>query len=120
MVRRVGTEEFARTDDTPEDTSVEMDASERTCEAVGGFLGADFGHVGEHPIQDANLGYGGNNGGDHLNYEEDSWRDFHIVAELKVRGEFYALCGRYVAVCYEDHVCHWAAGKDGPAHELAN
>lgn len=59
-VERTGTEEPSRPDDAPEDTAVEVDASDRACEAVDGLRCADPRDESEHPVEDANLGETGN------------------------------------------------------------
>jgi len=91
MVGSVWAEELAWADYTPEDAAVEVDPCERAGEAAYGVRGADAGDVGEHPVQDADLRDGGDNGGDHLYGEEGAGWDFHVVAEFEVGREFDAL-----------------------------
>ena len=79
-----------------------MYAGYRACETVDCVWRADVGDVAEHPIQDTDLSDAGDEGGDHLDFEEEFGWDFHVMAEFEVRGEFYALCGADVAVCDED------------------
>ena len=79
-----------------------MYAGQGAGKTVDGFGRADVGDVAEHPIQDSDLGDAGDEGGDHLDFEEEFGGDFHVVAEFEVGGEFYALGGADVAVCDED------------------
>lgn len=97
-----------------------MDASDGACEAVDGLGGADSLNVGKHPVEDADLGDGGDERGDDLDGEHDARRDLHVVAELEVGGELDALGGGDVAVGDEDHVGDGAAGKGDAADELAD
>lgn len=112
--------ESARADDTPEYGAVEVHACERAGEAVDGLGRAQAGDVGEEPVEDADLGEGGDEGGDHLHCEEETGRDFHVVAEFEVRGEFDALGRGDVRVGDEDHVGDGAAGEEFPGDELAD
>ena len=73
-----------RSDNTPEDAAVEVHACERTGEAVNCFRCADAGDIFKHPVQDADLGDAGDNRGDHLDFEEETGWDFHVVAEFQV------------------------------------
>lgn len=132
-------EEAGGADDAPEDAAVEVDAGDRTGEAVEGLWGADVGDVGEHPVEDGDLGEGGDYCGKELNVEEEAGGDFHVVSEFEVGGEFHALGGgylgeyalvdlqksgersqAYVAVGYEYHVCHGSAGEERTAGKLAD
>lgn len=113
-------EEAGGADDAPEDGAVEVDAGERAGEAVAGVGGAEGGEVAEHPVEDADLRQAGDQGGQHLDLEEEARGQLHVVAELEVGGEFDALGGRDVAVGDEDHVCDRAAGEDVAGDELAD
>lgn len=75
-------EEAPGADDAPEDTAVEVDARDGAGEAVDSFRRADPRDVGEHPVQNGDLGDAGDEGGDHLDGEEDFRGDFHVVAQL--------------------------------------
>jgi hypothetical protein len=116
----IGAEEFAWPDDTPKNTAVEMDASERACETIDGFRSAYSGNIGKHPVQDADLGDGGYDRCDHLNEEENPWRNFHVMAKLEISRELYALRRGDVSVCNENHICDWPAGEDSTTHKLAD
>lgn len=97
-----------------------MDAGDGAGEAVDGLGGADAPDVGKHPVEDADLGDGGDERGDDLDGEHDARRDLHVVAELEVGGELDALGGGDVAVGDEDHVGDGAAGEGDAADELAD
>lgn len=113
-------EEAARTDDAPEDAAVKVDTRNGAGEAVDGFGRADARDIDEHPVEDGDLGDAGDEGGGHLDGEEELGRDFHVVAEFEVGGELDALGGADVAVGDEDHVGDWAAGEDDAADELGD
>lgn len=115
-----GAEELAGADDAPEDGAVEVHAGNGAGEAVDGLGGADAADVCKHPVEDADLGDGGDEGGDDLDEEHDARRDLHVVAELEVGGELDALGGGDVAVGDEDHVGNGAAGEGDAADELAD
>lgn len=103
-VEGAGAEEALRADDAPEDAAVEVHAGDGAGEAVDGFGGADFGDVGEHPVQDADLDDARDEGGGDLDLEEEFGGDLHVVAEFEVGGELDALRGGDVAVCDKDLV----------------
>lgn len=56
MVRGVETKKLARTDDTPENTAVEMNSGNWTGEAIECFGGANIWNVDKHPIEYPYLG----------------------------------------------------------------
>lgn len=115
-----GAEELAWSDDAPEDRAVEVDARNGACEAVEGVGGADALDVGEHPVQHADLRDGRDEGGDDLDEEHESGRDFHVVPKLEVGGKLDALRGGNIAVGDKDHVCNGAAREYDAADELAD
>lgn len=55
-----------------------------------------------------------------MDKEHDSRRNFHVVPQFEIGGEFDALCGGYVAVRDENHVGDGAAREYDAAYELAN
>lgn len=97
-----------------------MDTRDGAGEAVEGFGGADVLDVGEHPVQDTDLGDGGDERGDNLDEEHDAGGDFHVVPEFEVGCEFDALRGGDVAVGDKDHIGDGTAGEYGAADELAD
>ena len=113
-------EELAGADDAPQDGAVEVHAGDGAGKAVDGLRGADARHVLEHPVEDGNLGEGADDGGDHLDAEEDPGWDFHVVTELEVGGELDTLCRRDVAVGDKDHVGDGASGENGAGDQLAD
>lgn len=115
-----GAKELAGPDDAPEDGAVEVDAGDGAGEAVDGLGGADAPDVGEHPVEDADLGDGGDERSGDLDGEHDARRDLHVVAELEVGGELDALGRGDVAIGDEDHVGDGAAGEGDAADELAD
>ena len=72
-------------------------------EAIDGVVSAEGRDVDEHPVQDGDLGERRDESGGQLDGEESFRGDFHVVAQFEVRGEFDALGGGNVAICYEDH-----------------
>lgn len=97
-----------------------MYAGNGACEAVDGLGRAEALDVCKHPVEDADLGDGGDESGDDLDEEHDARGDFHVVPELEVGGELDALGGGDVAIGDKDHVGDGAAGKGDAADELAD
>lgn len=97
-----------------------MHPRDRTGKAVDGLQRAEAGYVCEHPIQDTNLCETRYQGSNHLYREEEFRRDFHVVTEFQVGGEFDALRGADVAVCHENHIGYRSSGEDDAADELAD
>lgn len=97
-----------------------MDAGNGTGKTVDGFGSTDALDVGEHPVENADLGDGGDERGDDLDEEHDARWNLHVVAEFEVGGELDTLGGGDVAVGDEEHVGDGAAGEDGAADELAD
>lgn len=97
-----------------------MHAGDGAGEAVDGLGRADAFDVCKHPVEDADLGDGGDEGGDDLDEEHDAGRDLHVVPEFEVGGELDALGGGDVAVGDEDHVGDGAAGEGDAADKLAD
>ena len=73
-------EESLRANHAPEDGAVEMDTGDGAGEAVDCFRGADIGDIGEHPVENPNLDDTGDEGGGHLDFEEELGRYLHVVA----------------------------------------
>lgn len=57
-----------------------MHASYRAYKTIDCVWRADVGDVIEHPIQDSDLSDAGDDGGDHLDFEEEFGGNFHVVA----------------------------------------
>lgn len=119
-VEAFSAEEPCGADDAPEDAAVEVHAGDGAGEAVDGGGRAYAADVGEHPVEDADLGEAGGDGGGELDGEERARGDLGVVAQLQVRGELQCLRGGDVAVGDEEHVRDGSAGEEEAAGELAD
>ena len=77
-------------------------------------------NIDEHPVQDADLHHRGNQSGCHLDFEEEFWRNLHIMTELHIAGELDALSRRDVAIGNKYHIGNWPAREDNAADELTD
>lgn len=115
-----GPEKLAGPYDTPQDGPVEVHPRNGTGEAVEGLGAADALDVGEHPVQDANLGDGRDERGDNLDEKHDSWRNLHVVAQFEIRRELDALRRGNITICDKNHVGDGTAGENNAANQLAD
>jgi hypothetical protein len=120
VICSIWTKELLWTDDTPKDAAIEVYPCKRTDKPVNCLWRADIRDIGEHPIEDEDLGDGRNDGGYHLDGKKYSRWDLHVMAEFEVRGEFYTLRGGDVTVRNEDHVCDGSPWENGTANELTD
>lgn len=84
MVCGVRTKEFFWSNNAPKDTAIEVDTGEGADESIDCLRGADVWNIGEHPVQDEDLGDGRDNCGYHLDGEEGSWWYLHVMAEFQI------------------------------------
>ena len=74
--------ELLRAHHSPKDAAIEVNTSDGADESIGCFWRANIRDMGEHPVEHTDLGDGRHNCGDHLNGEENSRRDLHVVTEF--------------------------------------
>lgn len=97
-----------------------MDTGDGAVEAVDGVGGANAGDVVEHPVEHADLGQTGYDGHNKLQFEQDSWGNLHVVAELEVGCKLQTLRRGDVAKCSEYHIGDGTTGEYDAADELAD
>lgn len=94
-------EDTLRSNDTPDDGSVEKDTTVGAREMVLLGLAADIANGTEGPVHDGDLDYGAPQTGNHLSSKGDTGRNLHVVAKLHVLQEEQSLVHGNVTICLE-------------------
>lgn len=112
-VDTAGGENALRSDETPDDGSVEEDAAIGAVELVDLVLGADVRDgAAKSPFEDCDLDDASPEGGDSLRPKHGPPWDLHILAQFQILYEIEALSHGDVAVGLEEHHGHWTARLD--------
>lgn len=120
VVDLAGAEDALRADQTPDDGSVEEDATAGAGVVVDLLRVADVGDGAKGPVQHGDLHDAGPHGGDDLAGEERPGRDLDVVTHLQVGGEGERLRHGDVAVRLEHHHREGPPGLHVPDDELGD